>query len=399
MPFDRKGREKKGWKAFQIDYDYVFSVSDRVCSYCLSDQDVAALLAMTEYLSWPTRWVKAEGDIDRDFIDAFTDRLERRLMSGCCDDNLPIQYRYTSDGVLQRSLNGGGNWTDAPEYDPRVYSTQFPPMGGADGDDKKCIAATGAVVLIKEQVGDQLTDDMSRYTLTQLVTDWIKTYISTSNPLQALLTVIANQIFALVIAALRPALTDTVYDIMKCIFYNHVAEDASVNDAQWQAIRDDITSQIGGIAGIFLEHLIYLLGTTGTTNLIRAGGATEGDCSGCDVTCDVDLWDIFSGSETYGVIVERGSNYIIADLSFAPATAGEYFLRMKTISTDTCCKITNYDIISGGTINISAYALCGTTQDGTTTNTLSTSTGSGEDDINLFAIGSTGACQVKIYFA
>jgi hypothetical protein len=63
-----------------------------------------------------------------------------------------------------------------------------------------------------------------------------------------------------------------------------MSNDITFNLAQWQQVRSDITGTIGGIAGIFLEHLVYLLGTQGITNLCRAGGATSGDCSDCD--CD-----------------------------------------------------------------------------------------------------------------
>jgi hypothetical protein len=220
-------------------------------------------------------------------------------MNGCCDDNLPIQYRYTEDGTLQRSMNGGVDWIDCPEYDPRVYSPTFPPLAGADGTDKKCAAATGAALLIKQQVGDQLTDDMSRYTLSQLITDWVKTMIQSSNPFEALLTVITNKIFALVIATLRPALTDPVYAQLKCIFYCRMATDASFDTASWALVRSDITDQIGGIAGLFLEHLVYLLGEKGITNLVRAGAASTGDCSDCDCgLCPTAYWPAGAGTIT-----------------------------------------------------------------------------------------------------
>jgi len=279
---DGRNSQKKAWKAFQANYDDVFALSDRYCSYCLTDQQVQALLTMTEYLKWPTRWVAAlPADIDPVVIDQFTSGLEYQLMNGCCDDNLPIQWRYSADGTLQQSLNGGGTWADAPLYDPRVYSPTFPPMTGDDEDDNKCIASTGMVALIKEQVGDQLTDDMTRYTLGQLITDWVATMIQSSNPFEALVTVVTNQIFALVIAVLRPALTDAVYDTLQCIFYCNLLSDISFDTAKWQKTRSDITAQIGGIAGIFLEHLVYLLGEKGCTNLARAGGASAGDCSDC----------------------------------------------------------------------------------------------------------------------
>ncbi len=290
---DDRGSRRKAWKAFQANYDDVFALSDRLKCYCLTDQQVQAMLTMTEYLKWPTRWVSATDDIDLDVIDLFASGLEYRLMNDCCEENIPTQWRYTAEGVLQQSLNGGGTWADAPMYDPRVYSVHFPPIAGADGTDKKCVAATGAALLVKEQVGDQLTDDMARYTLSQLITDWVGTMLQTSNPFEALVQVVANQIFALVIATLRPALTDTVYHLFQCALFCHMAADASFDDAQWAAVRSDITDLIGGIAGVFLEHLVYLLGTQGLTNLARSGAATTGDCSDCDCgTCDV-AWTFY----------------------------------------------------------------------------------------------------------
>ena len=400
MSLDVLNDQRKSWKGSQADYDDVFSRSNRLCSVCLTEQQIVALLSMTEFLYWPTRWVKASGDVDRQIVAEFAERLERNLMMACCDDNLPIQYRYSPEGILERSLNAGGNWTAAPEYDPRVYSPTFPPIPGTDGNDKKCVAATGAAALVKEQVGDQITEDMTRYTLSQLITDWVATMIGSSNPFQALLTVIVNQIFALVLSALVPALTDAVYDTFRCILYCNIGDDATVNNAQWAEIRSDITDQIGGIAGLFLEHLVYLLGTGGLTNLIRAGGTSTGDCSDCECIqeCSPEIWSIFSSTETYGTIVEVGSNYLVCDLSFAPLTVGEYFLRMKTVTVDSCCKVSSYEVVSGGTINISRYSLCGVVQDGTTSHDLIISTGSGADEINLLVIASTGACRVKIYF-
>lgn len=346
MSEDVQHSQPRGWKAFQANYDYVFSLSDRLCCVSLSQQQIAALLSQVEYLYWPSRWVKADGDVDADFVTQFTEDLERNLMTPCCDDNLPIQWRYTSDGVLQQSTNGGGTWVDAPLYDPRVYSPQFPPMTGDDGDDKKCIAATGAAALIKEQVGDQLTDSMSRYTLSQLINDWVHTMIDTSNPFEALATVITNQIFALVIATLRPALTDDVYHKLQCILYCDMADDATFNNAQWAMVRSDILAQITGIAGVFLEHLVYLLGTGGLTNLARSGAASAGDCSDCMCfdAC-ANNWEIRSDLTDFCRITERGEDYIICE-AFAPLS-GTYYVDVRSPSSADCCYFDHDEIISG----------------------------------------------------
>jgi hypothetical protein len=348
---DDRGSRKKAWKAFQANYDDVFSLSDRLCSYCLTDQMVQALLTMTEYLKWPTRWISATGDIDSDLIDAFTSQLEWRLMNGCCDDNLPIQWQYTEDGTLQMSTNGGGTWVDAPLYDPRVYSTTFPPITGDDGDDKKCAAATGAADLLKEQVGDQITDDMTRFTLGELITTWVNTMIQSSNPFLALVTVITNQIFALVLAALVPALTDDVYDEFKCALYLNMADDATFTTAQWTAVRNDISSHIDGIAGIFLEHLVYLLGEKGLTNLVRAGGALTGDCDLCDSTCVLGDWGItiYSGVPI-GTELSRGTHSITVQGTSHPDFGTPYNVMLTTDADNHCCVIFSIEILTGSDV-------------------------------------------------
>jgi len=141
MNFDQQSGSRRGWKGVQVDYDVIMSMSDRKCSYCLTEQQVTAILGIVDTFSWPTRWFSNTTEINREIVADFAAELERNLMGGCCDDNMPIQYRYSIDGLLEWSLNGGQNWTPAPQYDPRVYSVTFPPAAGADGSSKRCIAA------------------------------------------------------------------------------------------------------------------------------------------------------------------------------------------------------------------------------------------------------------------
>lgn len=367
MSEDVRHSAGKAWKAFQVNYEDVFSRSDRLCEVCLTEQQIVALLSMTEYLYWPTRWVKNTGDVDRDLVQQFTENLERRLLMACCDENIPIQYRYSDEGVLQRSVNAGGNWMDAPEFDPRVYSPQFPKPTGDDPDNVKCIAAAGAAALVKAEVGEQLTDDMTRYTLAQVITDWVKTYIASSDPFRALLTLVANQIFALIIAVLRPALTDEVYHTFQCVLFCYMADDISFDLQRWSDVRSAITDQIGGIAGIFLEHLVYLLGTTGLTNLVRAGGAADGDCSdcGCDESCSIDLWysGIVANGGTFYPYAEtsRGGNQIVIP-SFNRGD-GTQEVSITTKLADVCC---GFHVTTEPPIDLGLgefYVPCGTTAD------------------------------------
>lgn len=360
MLSNQQAREKKGWKAIQADYDFVLSLSDRKCSYCLTDQQVAIVLAVAESFHWPTRWYSSTQDIDSDVIDALASGLEKALMSGCCDDNLPIRWRYSEDGVLQRSLNAGGTWVDAPEYDTRNYSPIFPPIAGDDGDDKKCLAAAGAAQLIKEQVGSQITDDMTRYTLGDLISDWVAVWLESTDLLKMLLTVITNQIFALVLSALVPALTDEVYEQLQCVLYCNMADDGSFNTAQWEEAREDTQEQISGIAGLFLQHLIYVLGPVGLTNVSRAGGVSgEVDCSECDCEgCNVELYappspaiaPEYMGDCTWRYTSFEDGGSHVAYIWFNNPTG--------VFDVNACGKILGRSIVSGAIDDIGGITLC-----------------------------------------
>jgi len=357
---------RRNWKAQVFPYDYYTVEPGEECQYCLTEKQAELLRGIIEPLAWGTRWWSdSEQPIDTEVITAFRDDLIRRLMMSCCGDEAPIQYRWTGDGVLQQSTDGGETWTDAPGFDPRNNSPQYPPVPGEDGDDKKCIAASGMVNLIKSQVAENLTEDMSRYTLGQLITDWVTTYINSSNPFEALLTIATNQIFALVISAVIAALTDPVWDTLQCIFYCRMADDASFNNASWSGVRTDITDQIGGVAGLFLEHLVYLLGIVGLSNVARSQAATEGDCSDCgcgDDAC-VDGWNV--GYWSGGVFVNtgnedsRGSDYIIAHS--IDRGDGQQAIYMSSTGDDVCCDLV-IEILTG-TGGVSAIIGCGGNHD------------------------------------
>jgi len=348
---------RRNWKAQVFPYDYFTVEQGKECQYCLTDKQAELLLGLIEPLSWKTRWWSdADVEIDRDVIDQFRNDLARRLMMGCCCGDTPIQYRWTEDGTLQKSEDGGETWEDAPENDPRNNSTQFPPIEGADNAEKRCVAATGMAALIEEQIGANLTDEMTRYSLQQLISDWVNVFIQTSNIFTALITIATNQIFALSIAIIRPALTEEVYQQLMCIFYCNMANDATFSNAQWEAVRAQILSDITGVAGLFLEHLVYLLGSVGLTNLARSSGATEGDCEDCDcpLTCP-QRWKPRYDDPSLGVITEVGEDYIIAETTTAQPN-GVYYISLWTSDTpdpNLCCYISSIEVLTGSaSVNI-----------------------------------------------
>lgn len=363
MTEDGRGTNRRAWKAFQVEYDEVMRRSDRLCCYCLSDQQIAVLLAMATYVSWPSRWVSDSITVSKEFTQEFTSKLEKQLMSGCADENTPVQYRYSIDGILQRSFNGGTSWSDCPEYDPRNYSVQFPPMTGSDGDTKKCLAAAGAVALIKEQVGDQLTDGMSRSSLENLIKSWVDTFLQSSNVFLALVTVITNLVFGLVIATLRSALTSEAYNALECAFYCNIGDDATVTDEQYSAIKASIASDITGIAGEFFGHLVNLLGKRGVENLLRAGGVASASCDcDCGDGCPLPLVVNFGGTATFEGM---DGAYCIYALNCTDFSGGNYNINLSfegggcgivgVIYDKSYTLIDNFALFCGGGSGSSGY--------------------------------------------
>ena len=286
----------------------------------------------------------------------------------CCCDNSTTEFRWTIDGVLEISIDSGATWTPSPGNDPRNNSTQFPPVAGDDGSDKKCVAATGMVALMKEQVADQLTDDMSRYTLAQLIKDFTGTEINSgANIFQTLITIASNQIFALVIATLRAALTTTVFDTLLCIFYCAMEDDASFTQSGVTEVTTQIGDQIGGVATLFLQQLVNLLGVVGMTNLARSNGATTGDCSACTdcpSSCSPSDWTnaiYYSGSShpaRGGTIIDTGADYVI--IESGDRGDGQQEINFRVDDLVTCCTV-HYEFVGAASPSRLTWSTpCGT---------------------------------------
>jgi len=123
--------------------------------------------------------------------------------------------------------------------------------------------------------------------------------------------------------------------------------DKSFNTAKWEAVRSDIFDQISGIAGVFLEHLVYLLGAGGLTNLARSEAGV--DDSACCPECSADVWSstILEGVPI-GSIISVGSNYVIVQSVAHPSYGGLIGeIGINTPSADTCCQIIDIEFITG----------------------------------------------------
>lgn len=348
---EREINARRNWKAQTFPYDYYTTEPGEECNYCLTEKQAELLRGIIEPLSWRTRWWSdTDQPIDLDVIDQFRSDLTRRLMMSCCGDNPPVQFKYI-DGELYRSTDGGTTFEPAEDFDIRQNpAVIFPEPPTHEGTDELCLAADSMVNLIREQIGDNLTEDMSRYTLGELIRNWVETMIGTSNPFTALVTIITNQIFALVIGAVISALTTEVYDLLKCIFYLNMASDKSFSVAAWEAIRSQILSQITGVAGVFLEHLVYLLGAGGLTNLARSEAGISDDCTGCSDGCENE-WHVTGGLAIYGTIISQNGSQITVETDTIN-TNGVWYCDIETLDPSLGCYVNSSEVLSGSVLGI-----------------------------------------------
>lgn len=307
----------------------------------------------------------------------------------------PETMRYDADtNTVQSMVNG--SWMDNPAADPRTQTTLPPRITSNPG----CDAAQSVADAFKNTVDHVLTlisESKTLFTLGGAILALFE--FGPFGVLIVLALALASVMLDAGTAAIEAALTSTAWDLFKCALYCHMNSLGRVNPGEIPDIQSKISDQIGGLGATILNAMLFLAGEGGVNNLASLGTST-GDCSDCDCSpCEISNWEVFSGSETYGVIIETGINYIVADLSYAPATVGEYFLRMKTSGgVDECCIVTHIEVIIDGTVNLVAGKACGGAQDGTMTQPMTLGTGSNAVEINSFYVGSVTASRVKIFF-
>jgi len=349
---------KTHWNGDQLGYDeLILNPNDsRECTYCLTQPQAKALLALIDRYRFTTRWYSPDEPVDVLDIEHFVNDCQRRLMMACCGDEIPFQYRYTTDGDLEFSDDGGLTWKPAENRDPRVYSTTFPPPAGDMAN--KCSAADSGVTAIIVDVFNEFSESMTNDDLQELMSTWVKKYIETANPLLALIAVVVNLIFILGMAALIAAVTTDVWNKLRCCFLEHMSDDLDFDHDAWLGVRECITADITGIAGVFLEHLIYLIGEKGLTNICRSGkGSPTADCDYCtECACDYADWILngtFVSCETDSVIVE------------AHLDGGVYSVYMgygggNTYDADSCRDVTSWNAVDGSISDPAGYNSCHT---------------------------------------
>jgi len=277
---------------------------------------------------------------------------------GCSGDDITNQ-RYTPDGHLEVSHDGGDTYENADDIDPRFNSPVFPPLPGDDGDEKKCTAANALVAFLKEQKGASSDVLGAAGGFAGLVVAVAAAVAATGVGIVAAVVIALMGGILHIIASGGQAIfddsfTDTVWDKLLCAAFCRLSDDGSFDEAGWQGLISDAAGFGSYPADAWLSYMIKTAGLVGATNMARSGiiGTASCDSCACEDCSNLTNWEV-----VFGTIITQSPGYM--KLSSVSSGSGNVAIRLANYhgGDSNCCAVT-YNVTTGVVQN-QAYYPCG----------------------------------------
>lgn len=314
-----------------------------------------ALIDLLTVATYWFNWDRSTGDYAAQVAHRWRDLLnlpEGIEMSCCCGSSGGNPTRFTSDGTLEISTDGGTTWNTFPNGDPRLNSALAQPLSGADGDNKKCRAAQSATEFISSQLVDQINDGMTFAQIMQLILAVVALVLSggsASVVLVPIILTIVGGVLNVGATAIQGAFDATQIGILQCIMYCNMQPDGSFTEAGWQQVKLDIIDQMDVLCAEFIRDNVNVLGVVGLTNAARAG-LTTGilDCGGCGCAepCSFPQFHFLYGDVTS--VVDNGDGTLTLAVSSTAAPDLTQAIRWgdyPTAPSTTCCNVLEFTIL------------------------------------------------------
>jgi hypothetical protein len=267
----------------------------------------------------------------------------------CCPDNPPDEFRWT-DNVYERSTDGGVTWTPAPEYSYQNMSTVFADPADIGVTYTKCQAADSVVVTLKNDLVQAWTEDMVASGILAVVAAVALAVLTagTSLAITAVATGIGSAVIATGVAAAQAAFTTEVWDRLRCMIFNRMDSNSSIDQAGIDLLYTDV-EEFTGVVVPTLKGMIATLGATGFTNIMRGlAGDPDADCTACTT---YDVYFVNGTNAPVGVLPDETGHYTVTCDVFS---SGGYYGNIQ-FSTDPpthgyvpCHEIFIDDYSSGG---------------------------------------------------
>lgn len=302
-----------------------------------------------EWFNWQRNEEKT-GKILAQYWREIFNNIDWSDMSCCCPETPPVQYKYIGT-VLYRSTDGGVTFEPAPDYDYRNTSTQWPKPSEIGVPSTKCQAADSVVQTFRDQITQQITEDMGASAILGVIAAALLLFLSagTTAAISAQVVAVVAAILGAGVTAWQAAFTTEVWDNFRCLIYNNMDSDESITQEGLDTLYEQLDTNFTGIVVPTLKGYIAAAGLVGINNMM-ASNSGDPDAI-CCTECSPEIWSItVLDGVPVGSIIGSGQNYItlqsVAHPSFGGLT-GE--VSINTTGSSDCCQIIDIEFITGET--------------------------------------------------
>lgn len=194
------------------------------------------------------------------------------------DEIDPPNTRYNPDcDCVETRASLTSPWVQDDAADPR-HGTRYllPPR---EGENVKCDAAEAMMQHFKAQV-DAFLASVSIIQFVNSVLTLAALFIPGLGILSKVIFVVASELVTIGTIVIDAAMTEEVYDQIKCILYDNIGDDGQMSAAQLADVQTAIDTQIGGTPNIVFDLFAGMWGEVGWSNA-GAVGEYEGNCDDC----------------------------------------------------------------------------------------------------------------------
>lgn len=278
-------------------------------------------------------------------------------MSCCCPEPVPVRYRY--DGTtLERSTDGGVTWEDAPDYDYRQTSIIWPKPSELGIPSSKCQAADSVVATFRDEINEQITEDMAAAAILGAVAAALLFFLSdgTTAAITPQIMAVVSAILAAGVSAWQAAFTTSVWDNFRCLIFDNMNSENSIDQAGIDAVYSglDDPAKFTGIVVPTLKGYVGTAGYVGINNMMaQNNGDPDADC--CEEGC-ADNWSIVTGN-----LIGQTETYI--DVQTVIVVGLGYVADITTPADNVCCNLIGIELIDGiAEVDTFFWFECGTSE-------------------------------------
>jgi len=305
-----------------------------------------------------------------DIVECVSEEIDCIMANGCgCDGDNVTNRRYTADGHLETSTDNGETWQNADADDPRFNSAVFSPLPGADGDDKKCVAANAMVAWLRAEQ-DKASDILGAAGgAAGLVAAVVAALVATGVGVVAAVVIgimgaILNAVAAGGQTVFDDSFTTQIWDDLLCSIFCNIRDDGSFDEAGWQNVIGETLGFSEYPANEWLSYMIKTAGLVGATNMARSGLQGSASCESCDcdpIECGTEL-QITEGT-LVSITTEGGCTVMRVASATNPSAGGFEAVSIGVYGQGAgeypCCHIFAWTQGEGSTITTYGWTDCG----------------------------------------